>query len=119
MGRLRALGVEVLPSDAVPLELAYRSLAEMARQHYWTYEHELVGAAAYYLSQRCVDGIVSMVTFGCGPDSVMLESIQKLAGQYQVPFLNLVFDEHTGEAGLVTRLEAFVDMLERRMYAHV
>lgn len=119
MERLRSLGVEVLPSDAVPPELAYRSLAEMAKQHYWTYEHELVGAAAYYLSQGYVDGIVSMVTFGCGPDSVMLESIQKLTGQYRVPFLNLVFDEHTGEAGLVTRLEAFVDMLERRMYAHL
>ena len=28
--------------------------------------------------------------------------------------MNLINDEHTGEAGLVTRLEAFVDMLARR-----
>jgi predicted nucleotide-binding protein (sugar kinase/HSP70/actin superfamily) len=28
--------------------------------------------------------------------------------------LTLTLDEHSGEAGLVTRLEAFVDMLERR-----
>ena len=28
--------------------------------------------------------------------------------------LSLGFDEHTGRAGLLTRLEAFVDILERR-----
>jgi len=27
--------------------------------------------------------------------------------------MSLILDEHTGEAGLVTRLEAFVDMLAR------
>jgi predicted nucleotide-binding protein (sugar kinase/HSP70/actin superfamily) len=30
-----------------------------------------------------------------------------------VPMLTLTVDEHSGEAGLMTRLEAFVDMLER------
>ena len=30
------------------------------------------------------------------------------------PVMNVILDEHTGEAGLVTRLEAFVDMLQRR-----
>jgi predicted nucleotide-binding protein (sugar kinase/HSP70/actin superfamily) len=28
--------------------------------------------------------------------------------------MSLVIDEHSGEAGLITRLEAFVDMLARR-----
>lgn len=112
--RLRSLGVQVRTPEAVPSALAHESMAQAGVQRYWTYEYELVGAATYYLSQGAVDGLVSMVTFGCGPDSVMLESIQKLAARYGVPFLNLVFDEHTGEAGLVTRLEAFVDMLERK-----
>ncbi len=114
IGRLCSLGVEVRTSEAVPPALAHESMAQAGVHRYWTYEHELVGAATYYLSQGEADGLISMVTFGCGPDSVMLESIQKLAARYGVPFLNLVFDEHTGEAGLVTRLEAFVDMLDRR-----
>ena len=29
--------------------------------------------------------------------------------------MNITIDEHTAEAGLVTRLEAFVDMLHRRV----
>jgi predicted nucleotide-binding protein (sugar kinase/HSP70/actin superfamily) len=32
----------------------------------------------------------------------------------KVPFLSITIDEHTGEAGLITRLEAFVDMLRFR-----
>ena len=34
-----------------------------------------------------------------------------------MPLLNLTIDEHTGEAGFVTRLEAFVDMLFRKQRA--
>jgi predicted nucleotide-binding protein (sugar kinase/HSP70/actin superfamily) len=30
------------------------------------------------------------------------------------PFIMLTVDEHTGEAGMLTRLEAFVDMIERQ-----
>ena len=40
--------------------------------------------------------------------------LPRLARDYDVPLLALSFDEHSGEAGLVTRLEAFVDLLERR-----
>ena len=31
-----------------------------------------------------------------------------------MPMIHLTIDEHTGEAGFVTRLEAFVDMLSRK-----
>jgi hypothetical protein len=37
-----------------------------------------------------------------------------LQRECRVPVLSLSFDEHTGRAGLLTRLEAFVDILERR-----
>jgi predicted nucleotide-binding protein (sugar kinase/HSP70/actin superfamily) len=33
-----------------------------------------------------------------------------------VPLLSLSFDEHSGEAGLTTRLEAFADLLARRAW---
>ena len=42
----------------------------------------------------------------------MLELIKHHIGDF--PFMVLKIDEHTGEAGLDTRIEAFVDMLERR-----
>jgi len=59
--------------------------------------------------------VLAVVCFGCGPDSMMLEVVQRAAKENRCkPFSTIVIDEHTGEAGLITRLEAFVDMLERR-----
>ncbi|GFP22301.1 hypothetical protein HKBW3S06_01528, partial [Candidatus Hakubella thermalkaliphila] len=33
---------------------------------------------------------------------------------YNIPVLNISLDEHSGEAGFLTRVEAFIDLLERR-----
>ena len=61
--------------------------------------------------------MITLTAFGCGPDSLMLERITRKAKEYAMPLLNLTIDEHTGEAGFVTRLEAFVDMLFRKQRA--
>jgi predicted nucleotide-binding protein (sugar kinase/HSP70/actin superfamily) len=61
-----------------------------------------------------VDGIIALSAFGCGPDSLMVDEIQYHANEHKMPMLHLTIDEHTGEAGFVTRLEAFVDMLMRK-----
>ncbi len=46
---------------------------------------------------------------------MMIDVIQRAAKALgRVPLAMLTIDEHTGEAGLVTRLEAFVDMVRRR-----
>ena len=53
---------------------------------------------------------VIISNFGCGPDAFTFKQIEEaLRG---TPYLILEFDEHRGEAGLVTRLEAFIDRLE-------
>jgi predicted nucleotide-binding protein (sugar kinase/HSP70/actin superfamily) len=44
----------------------------------------------------------------------MVDEIQYHATEKNLPMMNLTIDEHTGEAGFVTRVEAFVDMLFRR-----
>ena len=61
-----------------------------------------------------IDGIIALSAFGCGPDSLMVDEIAYHAKHMKMPMLHLTIDEHTGEAGFVTRLEAFVDMLTRR-----
>lgn len=82
---------------------------------YWSFEYELVGAARLALQRGDVLGCISVAAFGCGSDAVMIEQVQKLTTQAGIPLLNLTLDEHSGEAGLVTRIEAFVDMLRWRM----
>lgn len=56
-----------------------------------------------------------VVAFGCGPDSLVRELIERdLVKPIDFPEITITIDEHSSELGLITRLEAFVDMLVRR-----
>ncbi|MBI2918478.1 MAG: hypothetical protein HYY01_10865 [Chloroflexi bacterium] len=114
IGRLREMHVEVKTPEMVPHTQLAEGVIRLLGHPYWTYEDEVTGAGAYYL-QTGVDGIISVTPFGCGPDSLMQDVVRRNAREpYRKPFMSLVIDEHTAEAGLVTRLEAFLDMLQRR-----
>ena len=81
---------------------------------YWANQLEMTGAAGHYLKSDLIDGLITITAFGCGPDSLMIEDIKRKSKNFNKPLLNLTIDEHTGEAGFVTRLEAFCDMLFRK-----
>jgi predicted nucleotide-binding protein (sugar kinase/HSP70/actin superfamily) len=86
----------------------------MKSEIYWANELEMTGAAGYFLNSDAIDGIITINAFGCGPDSLMIERMTRRAHKFGKPMLNLTIDEHSGEAGFVTRLEAFCDMLYRK-----
>jgi len=70
-----------------------------------------VGAGEHYLESGA-DGVIGIVTFGCGPDSLMMDMVHRQAARLRAtPFMNLTLEEHTAEGGIVTRLEAFLDMI--------
>ena len=99
----------------ISLEDLNEGISRLVGKPYFTYEREVVGAGGYYLAGD-VDGIISVVAFGCGPDSMMIELVTRAARrEFNKPLMSITIDEHTAEAGLVTRLEAFVDMLQRRL----
>jgi predicted nucleotide-binding protein (sugar kinase/HSP70/actin superfamily) len=56
-------------------------------------------------------GVIQIGVFNCGPDSVMTGRFRELCAARGVPFLELIFDGHSGQAGLDTRIEAFADSL--------
>jgi len=80
---------------------------------YWIYERELYQSFHSFLSKQ-VDGIINVVSFGCGPDSLVSELMLRDSKTHSVPYLQLVLDEHTTEEALQTRVEAFVEMMKRR-----
>jgi len=60
------------------------------------------------------DGMVHVFPFTCMPEVIaknILPEVSRVAG---IPVLSLAFDEQTGVAGVVTRLEAFTDLLRYR-----
>lgn len=84
---------------------------------YWTYEDEVAGAGGYYLENQA-DGVIGIMAFGCGPDSLMMDMVRRYSTKLgSTPFMALTLEEHTAEAGVVTRLEAFTDMVYRKKRA--
>jgi predicted nucleotide-binding protein (sugar kinase/HSP70/actin superfamily) len=62
------------------------------------------------------DGMVHLYPFTCMPEIITRSIIPQISREYDMPILSLVLDEHTGEAGLQTRLEAFVDLIEHKRH---
>jgi predicted nucleotide-binding protein (sugar kinase/HSP70/actin superfamily) len=81
----------------------------------WYYELELLAAARNLLEVHKVDGLLLVASFACGTGAVTNELIQREAvHRHRVPTILVLLDEHTGEGGLVTRVESFVDLLRLR-----
>jgi predicted nucleotide-binding protein (sugar kinase/HSP70/actin superfamily) len=64
------------------------------------------------LHARDWDGLVHLEPFGCLPE-IMARNIMPSIKD-ELPVLNIIYDEYTGKAGMITRLEAFVDMIRTR-----
>jgi predicted nucleotide-binding protein (sugar kinase/HSP70/actin superfamily) len=114
ISKLQKLGVNVYTPDHTTREQQLEGIEYLNTVLYWANEFEMTGTAGYYLKSKKIDGLIAMTAFGCGPDSLMIERIIRHSKNSRVPLLNLTLDEHTGEAGFVTRLEAFTDMLIRK-----
>lgn len=113
--KLRSWGTEVVTTEMIPPRILDHEAEKLPKRLFWSYEKEVVGGALHWLKNRSVDGIIYVLSFACGPDSliqVLLEAEAKKAGG--LPLMSLVIDEHSGEAGMITRVEAFIDMLKWR-----
>lgn len=117
--KLEAMDVKVFTSLQLSNEQLDDGITSLGNEQYWANEYDMTGSAGHYLKDNKIDGIITLTAFGCGPDSLMVERITRKAKRFNKPLLNLTIDEHTGEAGFITRLEAFVDMLFRKKRANI
>jgi predicted nucleotide-binding protein (sugar kinase/HSP70/actin superfamily) len=67
-----------------------------------------------FASKRGFDGVVHLQPFTCMPETIAHQILLRVSEEYKIPILSLSIDEHSAEAGVLTRLEAFVDLLGRR-----
>ncbi len=116
--RLEESNVKVLTADNVPEPVVNRYAGTLTKRLFWTLGRRMVGAAYHFMDNPAVSGIIHVASFACGPDSMTGELIERKARRAgNIPYLNLTLDEHTGEAGIVTRIEAFLDMVGMRQPA--
>ncbi|MBN2383082.1 CoA protein activase [bacterium] len=74
-----------------------------------------VGKTVEY-ARRGFDGIVHLLPLTCMPELIAQVIMDKISRDYRIPVLHLSFDEHVTEMGYNTRLEAFMDMLQRKKF---
>lgn len=112
--RLSLEGWTVTTAESIPADDCAEGARELPKELFWTLGRRVYGAAAHLMTGGELAGLVHLVSFGCGPDSLVGELVARRAEESGVPFLLLTLDEHTGEAGAWTRVEAFLDLIERR-----
>lgn len=115
---LKQMKVEVVTTENFDPMLLENSAEKQPKKLFWLFNRRIMGSAYYLFNKsREIDGIIQLTAFGCGPDSMIKELIDLKGKKSGIPILNINLDEHSGQAGLITRLEAFVDLLERRVGA--
>lgn len=105
--------IDIIYSDLYDGKYLKSEVEKISKKNYWTYNREIIGSISHY--QDNVDGIILLTTFPCGPDSLSNEMILR---NVKIPITNIIIDDASGEAGLITRIESFIDILEERSGAY-
>lgn len=107
VGNLLQSAFKMFPSQM------YRAAGEYLPLDIGGHARECIGEAV--LAQRQgFDGAIQIFPMGCMPEIVSKSILPSISREKDFPVMSLVVDEMTGEAGYVTRIEAFIDLLERR-----
>ncbi|MCC8045865.1 MAG: acyl-CoA dehydratase activase-related protein [Clostridiales bacterium] len=104
---LKNAGVTVLRADVMDRKEALKQGSRMSPTMRWELNREIAGGI--YENRKRVDGIILLSVFPCGPDAMTNDMIIRRGDG--TPVLNLMLDAQSGMAGVETRLESFVDIL--------
>ncbi|MCB2291036.1 acyl-CoA dehydratase activase-related protein [Clostridium sp. CS001] len=110
--KLNKLGVGVITEEYITKEQIQLEVKSLFKRPFWTFAANAYGFTTSIAKNKEVDGAIYISSFACGIDSVVIELIEEKIEDF--PFLVLKVDEHTGEGGIDTRIEAFIDMIERK-----
>jgi len=115
--KLQDQGVEVFTIENLPESLFKEPVIINKRlRNYWRHEEEIMQSIRYFLTKGRseIDGVIFLISFACGPDSLISELVMRDMRVVGLPYLEIIMDEHSGEAGLLTRVESFVEMVRRK-----
>ncbi|MDY6954183.1 MAG: acyl-CoA dehydratase activase, partial [Thermodesulfobacteriota bacterium] len=102
--KLRRHGQRTIPFDMLPLEEV--TLPPDYDNVVWKNTRDLLKACLLTRHDQRLFPVL-LTNFGCGPDSFLMKYME--AELKDKPYLVLEVDDHTGDAGMVTRIEAFLD----------
>ncbi len=104
--KLISMDVLPIPVDFLPLDQA--DVFPQYNMLCWPNGQKIMGAAKYVARHKDLNAVY-VSNFRCGPDSFMAHYIrEELRAK---PYLQLEVDEHSADAGMITRIEAYLDSL--------
>jgi predicted CoA-substrate-specific enzyme activase len=104
----KLISQDVMPIPVDMLDLSAYNIFGNYRNMYWPNGQKMIAAAQLVAKTEGLYAVY-LSNFRCGPDSFIWHYItEELKGK---PFLHLEVDEHSADAGMVTRIEAFLDSL--------
>ncbi len=115
--KLNDQDVEVITIENLPEHIFKEQvIVNKKLLNYWRHEEEIMQAIRYFLTKgrNEIDGVIFLISFACGPDSLISELIMHDMKAVGIPYLAIIIDEHSGDAGLLTRIESFTDMIKRK-----
>ena len=98
-------GIRIIPLDMLPYEDEPLA-ADM--NMYWAMGRMIMKAATLVKRHPQLYGTY-ITNFSCGPDSFLVSYFREMMGSK--PSLTLELDSHTADAGVETRIEAFLDIV--------
>ncbi len=109
LAKLKSRDMEVITIDSVP-SVPHESFLR------WDFAYETMSQLKEVLEQD-IAGVIILSNFNCGVDAITVPFVEYEVEQHDIPCMHLIFDEHTGEAGIITRVDTFVDTLKMRRRA--
>ena len=104
----KLISQNVMPIPLDMLDLSPYNIFVNYRNMYWPNGQQIIAAAQLVAKTEGLYAVY-LSNFRCGPDSFIWHYVtEELKGK---PFLHLEVDEHSADAGMVTRIEAFLDSL--------
>lgn len=116
LSKLAGYEVDFYTPEMLPYDFQGLGAGKLSKELFWSMGRLQVDALDWMLSPQGpqVEGFIHLTTFACGPEAIIGDLLERQIKQAGLPLLKIYFEEHTGEAGMVTRLEAFVDLIKYR-----
>ncbi|MDD4494396.1 MAG: acyl-CoA dehydratase activase-related protein [Eubacteriales bacterium] len=113
--KLRQKGAEVFTVDMFEEKLLKDMAEVLNKRMFWNFGTLALGCTYQILETENTDGIIYLMSFGCGIDAFVCNMAERrVRERSDIPYIVLTIDEHTGEAGIDTRIEAFIDLIRWR-----
>jgi predicted nucleotide-binding protein (sugar kinase/HSP70/actin superfamily) len=97
-------GITIIPQDMIDI----RDKDNLPRM-YWEIGNRILNVAEVIKNNKQLFAVY-ITNFSCAPDSMLLNTFRKIMGDK--PSLTLEIDSHSADAGINTRIDAFIDIVQ-------